>query len=39
MRPAERIAAIRESATLLSQQGWNDIDLILRQHGMRTSED
>lgn len=39
MRPAERIASIRESATLLSQQGWNDIDLILRQHGRRTSED
>lgn len=39
MRPAERIAAIRESATLLSQQSWNDIDLILGQHGIRTSQD
>jgi hypothetical protein len=37
MTPAQRIAAIRESATLLSQQSWHDIDLILQQHEMATS--
>jgi hypothetical protein len=38
MRPAERIAAIRESANLLSQQLWADIDLILTEHGLPTSD-
>ena len=31
---AQRIAAIKESATLLSQQKWDDIDLVLEQHGL-----
>jgi TIR domain len=39
MTPAERIAAIKESATLLSQQSWYDIDLILSQYGMRTGRE
>jgi len=39
MTPAQRIAAIRESATLLSQQPWNDINLILKQHGRQTVYD
>lgn len=34
MTPAQRITAIRESAVLLAQQDWNDIDLILAQHGV-----
>ncbi len=34
LTPAQRIAAIRESATLLSQQSWGDIDLILNQYNM-----
>lgn len=38
MRPAERIAAIRETATLLSQQEWGDLDLILRQHGASVTD-
>jgi hypothetical protein len=38
MQPAERIAAIRESATLLSQQEWADIDLVLTQYGLPTTD-
>jgi TIR domain len=38
MTPAQRIAAIRESATLLAKQEWGDIDLILRQHDLQTSD-
>lgn len=38
MTPAERIAAIKESATLLSQQSWSDIDLILRQYALPTTD-
>lgn len=39
MTPAQRIAAIRESATLLSQQSWSDIDLVLRQHNLPVTDD
>ncbi len=39
MRPAERIAAIKESATLLSLQEWGEIDLVLREHNLPTTRD
>jgi hypothetical protein len=32
LTPGERIARIRESATLLDKQEWPDIDLVLSQH-------
>jgi hypothetical protein len=35
---AQRIAAIKESATLLSQQEWGEIDLILEQHGLSVAD-
>src|SRR5690348_13553330 len=38
MTPAERIAAIQESATLFSQQTWTDVDLILAQHDIVTRD-
>jgi hypothetical protein len=38
MRPGERITAIKETATLLSQQEWVDIDLTLREYGFPTSD-
>ena len=36
LTPGERIARIRESATLLDKQDWTDIDLILGQHNLQT---
>jgi hypothetical protein len=39
MTPGERIDSIKESATLLSQQNWGDIDLILSQYGISTTPD
>ena len=37
LSPGQRISMIRESATLLDKQEWDDIDLVLRQHGLPTS--
>jgi hypothetical protein len=34
LTPGERIAKIRESATLLDKQEWAEIDLVLGQHGL-----
>lgn len=34
----DRISMIRESATLLDKQEWDDIDLVLQQHGLSTSD-
>lgn len=39
LAPAQRIALIRESATLLDKQEWDDIDLILDQFGLPISFD
>jgi TIR domain len=38
LTPGERISLIRESATLLDKQEWSEIDLVLEQHGLRTSD-
>ena len=38
MTAAERITAIQESATLLSEQTGSDVDLILAQHGIETPD-
>ncbi len=38
LNPAERIPVIRESATLLDKQDWPDIDLVLGQFGLPTSD-
>lgn len=37
LSPAQRIVLIRESATLLDKQEWEDIDLILGQFGLPIS--
>ena len=39
MTPGERIALITESARLLEAREWPELDLILRQFGLRTSDD
>lgn len=39
VNPADRIALITESARLLAAREWTDLDLILRQHNLRTSDD
>jgi len=39
LTPGERIARIRESATLLDKQEWSDIDLVLSQHLLPTTDD
>lgn len=39
MTPGERIAAKRETATLLAQQGWDDIDLTLSEHDLPIRND
>ena len=38
LTPAQRITMIRECSTLLDKQGWTDIDLVLEQHGIGTSD-
>lgn len=38
LTPGERISLIRESATLLDKQEWSEIDLVLEQHGLPTSD-
>jgi hypothetical protein len=38
LTPGERISLIRESATLLDKQDWHDVDLVLEQHGLPTSD-
>lgn len=38
LTPGERISLIRESATLLDKQEWDEIDLVLEQHGLPTSD-
>jgi len=38
LTPAQRITMIRECSTLLDKQSWNDIDLVLEQHGIGTSD-
>lgn len=38
MTPGERIALITESARLLEAREWPELDLILRQFGLRTSD-
>lgn len=38
MRPGQRIALITESARLLSAREWSEIDLVLRQHELPTSD-
>jgi hypothetical protein len=38
MRPAERITVIKETATLLSEQEWSDIDLTLGEHDLPTTD-
>lgn len=37
LTPGERISLIRESATLLDKHDWAEIDLVLEQHGLPTS--
>lgn len=37
LTPADRITLIRECATLLDKQEWDDIDLVLEQHKLPTS--
>ncbi len=39
MRAGERITLITESARLLATREWTDLDLILRQHNMPTSDE
>ncbi|PPG81738.1 hypothetical protein C5C52_07925 [Rathayibacter sp. AY1E5] len=39
LSPGERIGFIREIATLLDKQEWPDIDLVLDQHGLPTTDD
>jgi hypothetical protein len=38
LSPGERITLIQEAASLLDKQDWGDIDLILSQHGLPTSD-
>jgi hypothetical protein len=38
LTPGERISLICGSATLLDKQEWSEIDLVLEQHGLPTSD-
>lgn len=38
LTPSERIALIRECATLLDKQDWTEVDLVLGQFGLPTSD-